>query len=92
MSMREVFGDQFDKDNFGKTLSGALVLVGPQKEAGALAIKCHDHLTETLERFVNYYCDAVHSGDWGNWNPEEDQVVIEARAALKMTKGALNHG
>lgn len=53
MSMREVFGDQIDKENFGKTLSGALVLVGPQKEAGALAIKFHDHLTEALERIAN---------------------------------------
>lgn len=87
MSMREVFGDQIDNENFGKTLSGALVLVGPEKEAGAKAIKYHDRLVESLERFVNFYCDAVNSGDWGNWNPEEDQVVIESRAALNMAKG-----
>lgn len=240
MTMKEVFGDQIDKDNFGKTLSGALVLVGPQKEAGALAIKYHDRLVEalirsqgyhlmhldvpdneltfdelnassvayhsakdvlselvgdrpvkksdkpnflspkksgrtkivdkngevicdcrdewtrdiifasiidtndhdaltsindqfnkalrslkiagfkdnggelwqppvntqagetiqrlinserklaeTLERFVNFYCEGVISGDGGNWNPEEEQAVVEAKAALKMAKGAL---
>ena len=36
-----------------------------------------------LEKLLNMYFDMVNSGDCGNWNPEEDDEVIEARAALK---------
>jgi hypothetical protein len=35
-----------------------------------------------LEDFLKMYVGNVNSGDWGHWNPEEDEEVIAARAAL----------
>ena len=40
-------------------------------------------LEEALEGTVKCYVDLVNSGDAGFWNPEEQSVIIAARAALK---------
>lgn len=39
-------------------------------------------LRAALESFLEHYVDMVESGDCGNWNPEKDDVVVMARAAL----------
>ncbi len=39
-------------------------------------------LAEALREVVNKYTGLVNSGDCGFWNPEEEQQVINARAAL----------
>jgi hypothetical protein len=58
-------------------------------KAVAHAINNHDRLVEENKRLrealtgiTNYYCDLINSGDFGNWNPEEDEPVISARLAL----------
>lgn len=38
----------------------------------------HDALKALLERYTNL----INSGDAGHWDPEREQVVIDARAAL----------
>lgn len=43
-------------------------------------------LRPALEALLKHYVDGVNSGDGGNWNPEEEPVVIAARAALKESK------
>lgn len=40
-------------------------------------------LEEALEGTVKRFVDLVNSGDAGFWNPEEESVIIAARAALK---------
>lgn len=38
--------------------------------------------TEALEGMLEKYVALVNCGDCGNWNPEEEPVVIAAREAL----------
>lgn len=33
---------------------------------------------------TDMYCASVNSGDWGNWNPEDDAEVKQARTALAL--------
>jgi len=43
--------------------------------------------TETaLRELLEMYVQLANSGDCGNWNPEEEDEVIAARAALTTTK------
>ena len=40
-------------------------------------------LEEALEGTIKCFVDLVDSGDAGFWNPDEQSVIIAARAALK---------
>ncbi len=42
-----------------------------------------DQLKAALEGFLESYLVLANSGDCGNWDPEEEDHVIAARAALK---------
>ncbi len=44
-------------------------------------------LVKALEGFLEMYCQGVNCGDWGNWDPEEDDEVIGARKALSTARG-----
>lgn len=44
-------------------------------------------LLEALEAFVAKYVQIADSGDCGFWNPEEEDFVIAARAAIAKAKG-----
>ena len=39
-------------------------------------------LLDALSRLTEMYCQMIYSGDCGNWNPEDDIEVKEARAAI----------
>jgi hypothetical protein len=39
-------------------------------------------LLEALKAFLDMYVQFINSGDAGNWNPETDDEVIQARAAI----------
>lgn len=43
-------------------------------------------VVEALENFLKMYVAMVNSGDCGNWDPETDVEVIQARAALARIK------
>ncbi len=53
------------------------------REAAALV----PELLEALEAMADYYAHLVNTGDAGQWNPEEDDVIIKSRAAIAKTKG-----
>ena len=63
----------------------ASVAVGNYK---ALVLKLGDvnadlrACAEALEQMTARYVSLVNSGDCGNWNPEEEVEVLNARAAL----------
>lgn len=42
----------------------------------------NDKLRISLKQMLKAYCDLVNSGDAGDWDPEGDQVVINARSVL----------
>lgn len=39
-------------------------------------------LREALQQLLTRYTELVNSGDCGNWNPEKEMEVRDARAAL----------
>lgn len=41
-----------------------------------------DPMEAALENLLDHYLQLANSGDAGNWDPEEEPVVIEARRAL----------
>ena len=45
-------------------------------------------LRSRLQAMLDHYLRLANSGDAGNWDPEEEDEVIRARAALKGAKGA----
>ncbi|KKJ75467.1 hypothetical protein WH95_18380 [Kiloniella litopenaei] len=44
-------------------------------------------LLEALKAFTKMYVQMIESGDCGNWNPEEDAEVIQARKAIAKAEG-----
>jgi hypothetical protein len=44
-------------------------------------------LREALTGLLERYTDLVNFGDWGTWNPEREDQVIPARAALALLDG-----
>lgn len=56
-----------------------------QREAVANAhlIAAAPELLVALEAMVVHYTAMINSGDAGNWNPETDDEVIAARAAIR---------
>ncbi len=55
---------------------------------GAVAARDHhyDAMMRALEGMLDRYTALVNCGDCGNWNPEEEDEVIAARAALAGAK------
>lgn len=43
-----------------------------------------DTLRKALHDLLDHYVKLVNSGDAGNWDPEKEKVVIQARAALAL--------
>lgn len=46
------------------------------------AMQCHDELVTALSNMITRYTGLVNCGDCGNWDPEREEIVIRARAAL----------
>lgn len=58
--------------------------VGPED---ASLIAAAPDLLEALEKFVKEYTEMVNSGDCGFWDPENEDKVKAARAAIAKAKG-----
>lgn len=58
-----------------------------QWETNARLIAASPRLRRSLTRLVEHYVQLVNSGDCGNWDPEEEEVVRDARAALDQANG-----
>lgn len=58
-----------------------------EKLANARLIAAAPDLLAALVNFTEEFCRSANSGDWGFWDPEEQEEVIRARAAIaKATK------
>ena len=58
-------------------------------QENAQLVSAAPYLLEALSKLTEMYCQMIYSGDCGNWNPEDDIEVKEARAAIaKATGGA----
>lgn len=55
--------------------------------ANAHLIAAAPDLLASLRVLVGVYVALVNSGDCGNWNPETEPQVIEARAAITKAEG-----
>lgn len=58
-----------------------------RREANARLISAAPDMYEALKAFLKYYVGFVNSGDAGFWDPEKDEIVINARAALSKAEG-----
>lgn len=56
-------------------------------DVNARLIAAAPELLEALNTMTNRYCSLVNSGDAGNWNPEEDPEVQQARAVIAKATG-----
>jgi hypothetical protein len=56
-------------------------------ENAAQLIAAAPELLEALKAFTKMYVNMIKSGDCGNWNPEEDAEVIQARKAIAKAEG-----
>lgn len=56
-----------------------------ERENAALTEQ-RDELLEALENVLRRYTDLINSGDAGNWDPEEEDEVKSARAAIAKVK------
>lgn len=55
---------------------------GEEQSANARLIAASPDLYAALEAMLDHYVSTVNSGDCGNWDPETEDVVKAARAAL----------
>lgn len=53
-----------------------------------LKLRAFPLLVEALEKFLESYLQGANSGDWGCWDPEEEDEVIAVRAALALAREA----
>lgn len=58
-----------------------------ENAANARLISASPDLLEALQAFLAMYIEGANSGDWGNWNPEEEPEIIAARAAIAKALG-----
>lgn len=56
-------------------------------KANARLIAAAPELAEALAALLERYVDLINCGDCGNWDPETEQQVIAARAALRKARG-----
>jgi hypothetical protein len=56
-------------------------------EADAHLTAAAPDLLEALEVLLDSYTALINSGDCGNWNPEEEPDVINARKAIAKARG-----
>lgn len=64
-------------------------LLAPASETAAERdhlLSVQKQLVEALEAFLEMYLRGANSGDWGNWNPEEEPEIIAVRAAIQAAK------
>lgn len=56
-------------------------------QANARLISAAPDMYEALDKFVEHYVGMINSGDCGFWNPEDEDFVKAARAALAKARG-----
>jgi hypothetical protein len=66
------------------TRSGASVA---EDQANARLIAAAPAMHQALAKLLDRYVGLVECGDCGNWDAEKEAEVIEARAALALSRG-----
>ena len=82
-------GDVIDADGRTIRVCGVSLTSTPESQANARLIAAAPELLEALRTFADEYVAMINSGDCGFWNPEDEDKVKGARAAIaKATGGA----
>lgn len=73
----------------------------PHEPIGKHLLELNDYYTKkltdvklalALENLLDHYISLVESGDAGNWDPEKEKQVIDARKALRLFEQGENDG
>ncbi len=68
------------------TVADCFCDTGPEDDteikANAILIAQTPELLRNLKAVLERYLDLVNSGDCGNWDPEDERIVIDARAVI----------
>lgn len=78
-----------DLGNYGQSSRTSQIAPEDKERAqsDAQLIAAAPELLAALRLFVDQYTRLINSGDCGNWNPETDEEVITARAAIAKAEG-----
>ena len=60
---------------------------GYPRNSNARLIAAAPELLDSLSKLVAFYVRIINSGDCGNWDPETDAEIINARAAIAKAEG-----
>jgi hypothetical protein len=63
------------------------VIITAKEEGDARAFVALPALEKALKHVTERYVALIESGDCGNWDPETEPEIIEARAALAQADG-----
>lgn len=58
------------------------IITGFRHREDATLVAAAPDLLAALDALLKRYSSLVNSGDCGNWNPEEEEEIIAARAAI----------
>lgn len=61
-------------------------------EGNSSVVVAAPDLLEALQSLTERYIVLAASGDCGHWNPEEEKVIIRAKAAIAKAKGEVSNG
>ena len=65
----------------------AVINESENPDADARLIAAAPDLLEALQSLLSEYVAGADSGDWGNWNADDQLQVIQARSAIAKATG-----
>lgn len=83
-------GYGFHDEVFSSTKETVAIALGDTQEkatCNARLIAAAPDLLEALKVMTAHYCNLVRSGDAGNWEPDAEQEVMTAKAAIAKATG-----
>ncbi len=87
VSHNELTSDSLPGRNTIATMAAWLPHAEEEQRANARLIAAAPCLLEALRMMTSHYCNLVRSGDAGNWEPDAEPEVMQARAAIAKAEG-----
>jgi hypothetical protein len=69
-----------------ETTTKTVEQVGANAKFIVRACNAHEAMLDALKGVTEHYAELINSGDAGNWDPEQEAVIIKARAAVALAE------